>query len=70
VLASAALIARIAALPPGIVKRSLGPIRLRGKETELELYALEAATETRQAPTISQLALPKLAPTPKSNRLG
>jgi adenylate cyclase len=70
VLASAALIARIAALPPGIVKRSLGPIRLRGKETELELYALEAATETRQAPTISQLALPKLAPTPKFNRLG
>jgi adenylate cyclase len=70
VLASGALVARIAALPPGIVKRSLGPMRLRGKETELELYALEAATETRQTPTLSELAPPKLAPTPKSNRLG
>jgi adenylate cyclase len=41
VLASAPLIARIATLPPGIAKRSLGPVRLRGKEAGLELYALE-----------------------------
>ncbi len=41
VLASAPLIARIATLPPGIAKRSLGSVRLRGKEAELELYALE-----------------------------
>jgi adenylate cyclase len=70
VLASGALIARIAALPPGIVKRSLGPMRLRGKEAELELYALEAATETRQTPTIAEFSPPQLAPMPKSNRLG
>jgi adenylate cyclase len=40
VLASAALIDRIADLPPGIAKRSLGPVKLRGKATELELFAL------------------------------
>jgi adenylate cyclase len=42
VLASAALVERIAALPPGIAKRSLGATRLRGKAAELELFALEA----------------------------
>ncbi len=42
VLASAALIDRIAALPPGVAKRSIGPLRLRGKESEIELYALAA----------------------------
>lgn len=42
VLASAALVERIAALPSGIAKRSLGPMRLRGKEAEIELFALEA----------------------------
>lgn len=40
VLASAALIDRLDALPPGIAKRSIGPLRLRGKESEIELYAL------------------------------
>ncbi len=40
VLASAALIDRIGELPPGIAKRSLGPVKLRGKATELELFAL------------------------------
>jgi len=40
VLASAALIDRIAALPPGVAKRSLGPVKLRGTATELELFAL------------------------------
>ena len=43
VLASAALVDRLAALPPGIAKRSIGRLRLRGKESEIELYALTAA---------------------------
>ena len=43
VLASAALVNRLAALPPGIAKRSIGRLRLRGKENEIELYALTAA---------------------------
>ncbi|MGO8917088.1 MAG: adenylate/guanylate cyclase domain-containing protein [Stellaceae bacterium] len=42
VLASAALLERIAALPAGITRRALGPLPLRGKERALELYALEA----------------------------
>jgi adenylate cyclase len=42
VLASAALMSRIAALPPDIVMRPLGPTRLRGKEVDLDLYALDA----------------------------
>jgi adenylate cyclase len=69
VLASAALIARIAALPPGIVKRSLGPMRLRGKGTELELYALEAPAK-QQASTMSHPAPPKLAPATASDPQG
>lgn len=46
VLASAALLDRLAALPPSVTKRSIGQLRLRGKETEIELYALAAATNT------------------------
>jgi adenylate cyclase len=42
VLASAALVDRLAALPSGIAKRSIGQLRLRGKESEIELYALVA----------------------------
>ena len=42
VLASAALIDRLA-LPPGIAKRSLGELRLRGKESDVALYALTRA---------------------------
>jgi adenylate cyclase len=40
-LASGALIEQIADLPPGLVSRALGLVRLRGKETALPLYALE-----------------------------
>ncbi len=48
VLASAALVERLAALPLGIAKRSISRLRLRGKENEIELYALSAAVaETR-----------------------
>jgi adenylate cyclase len=39
VLASADLIDRLE-LPPGIAKRSLGDLRLRGKGVDLALYAL------------------------------
>jgi adenylate cyclase len=42
VLASADLIDRLA-LPAGIVKRSLGDLRLRGKESDVALYALGRA---------------------------
>ena len=48
ILASATLLDRLA-LPPGIAKRSLGERRLRGKESEIALYALERATVTRVA---------------------
>jgi len=43
VLASAALIGRIGALPTGVVKRALGPLPLRGKEHLVEIVALEPA---------------------------
>ncbi len=43
VLASAALVNRLAALPPGIAQHSIGRLRLRGKENEIELFALAAA---------------------------
>jgi adenylate cyclase len=39
VLASADLIDRLE-LPPGVAKRSLGDLRLRGKGADLALYAL------------------------------
>ena len=49
VLASAALVNRLAAWPPGIAKRSIGRLRLRGKENEIELYALAAAVSATSA---------------------
>ena len=42
VLASAALLDRLAALPPGVTWRKLGELALRGKERPLELCVLEA----------------------------
>jgi adenylate cyclase len=41
VLASAALIDRLAALPPGVTCGPLGELAMRGKERPLELYVLE-----------------------------
>ena len=41
VLASAALLDRIGALPIGVTGRSLGPLPMRGKEQPIALYALE-----------------------------
>jgi len=46
VLASAALLDRLAALPPGVTRRRLGELALRGKERPLELCALEADGDT------------------------
>ena len=43
VLASAALLGRVAALPPGVASRRLGELPMRGKERPLELYVLEAS---------------------------
>jgi adenylate cyclase len=44
VLASAALMDRLAGLPPGVAKRPIGGLHLRGRESEIEIYALTAAT--------------------------
>jgi hypothetical protein len=41
VLASAALIERLATLPPGVTRRRLGEFPVRGKERRLELDVLE-----------------------------
>jgi adenylate cyclase len=46
VLASADLIDRLE-LPPGVVKRSLGDLRLRGKGVDLSLYALTNGPASR-----------------------
>jgi adenylate cyclase len=42
VLASATLIDHISLLPAGVAKRPIDPLRLRGKESEIEVYALAA----------------------------
>jgi adenylate cyclase len=42
VLASAALLERLVALPAGVAQRRLGELNMRGKDRPLELYALEA----------------------------
>ena len=49
VLASATLVNCLAAFPPGIAQRSIGWLRLRGKENEIELYALAAAVSATSA---------------------
>jgi adenylate cyclase len=46
ILASVDLIDRLQ-LPPGILKRSLADLRLRGKGVDLALYALSKAVEER-----------------------
>jgi len=53
VLASAELVDRLE-LPPGVVKRSLGDLRLRGKGADLALYALTKAPQrARQAEAVA-----------------
>ena len=46
VLASADLVDRLE-LPPGVAKRSLGDLRLRGKGADLALYALTKTAASR-----------------------
>jgi adenylate cyclase len=46
-LASAALLERLGALPPGVVKRPLGALPVRGKAHAIELFALETEREAR-----------------------
>ena len=48
VLASADLVDRLE-LPPGVTKRSLGDLRLRGKGADLALYALTTAPQRARA---------------------
>ena len=48
VLASATLVDLIE-LPPGVAKRSLGELRLRGKESNVALYALEKESGSEAA---------------------
>jgi adenylate cyclase len=68
VLASAALIERLAALPSGITRRRLGELPMRGKERPLELDVLEGAEggvgETRGA------AIARSSPRHSSSRRG
>jgi adenylate cyclase len=63
ILASAELIDRLE-LPPGVAKRSLGDLRLRGKGADLELYALtKAPANARLAETAaSRDAAPEETP--------
>jgi adenylate cyclase len=42
VLASAALLERLAALPAGVARRALGPLAMRGKQQAVDIYALES----------------------------
>ena len=56
VLASADLVDRLE-LPPGVAKRSLGDLRLRGKGADLALYALTKAAASRaEAPAGREIA--------------
>jgi adenylate cyclase len=64
VLASAELIDRLE-LPPGVVKRSLGDLRLRGKGADLALYAL---TEAPQRARRAEAALSR-DPLPEETRI-
>ena len=48
VLASAALMERVAALPPGVRRRRLGELPMRGKAHPLELFVLEAHADGLQ----------------------
>ena len=62
VLASADLVDRLG-LPPGIAKRSLGDLRLRGKGADLELYALtEAPPRAGRAQAEGRVVTPEKTP--------
>jgi hypothetical protein len=62
VLASADLVDRLG-LPPGIAKRSLGDLRLRGKGADLALYALtEAPPRAGRALAEGRVVTPEKTP--------
>ncbi|MFZ0204820.1 MAG: adenylate/guanylate cyclase domain-containing protein [Roseiarcus sp.] len=52
VLASATLLERLTALPPGVAARALGPLPMRGKDRAVELYALETIGVQHPQPTV------------------
>jgi len=54
VLASADVVDRLE-LPPGVAKRSLGGLRLRGKENDVALYALTRPAEAVRFATRAEL---------------
>jgi adenylate cyclase len=58
VLASADLVDRLE-LPPGVAKRSLGGLRLRGKGADLALYALTRAPERARQSEANRDAAPE-----------
>lgn len=68
VLASAALVERLASCPPGIAKHSIGRLRLRGKESEIGLYALAATAETGETADQSNRRRPTEASVPRRQR--
>ena len=41
VLASGALLAQLAGLPPGVASLAIGPLKLRGKERSVDVFAME-----------------------------
>jgi len=49
VLASAALLERIAALPAGVTRRALGPLSVRGRQQAIEICALETVASAQPA---------------------
>ncbi len=53
VLASAALLERLATLPAGVTRRALGPLAIRGKEAAIQICALEMAAGAREQATIA-----------------
>ncbi len=56
VLASAVLVDRLGALPPGVAKRAIGALRLRGKESDIEVYALAAGAAIRADGKVAALS--------------
>jgi adenylate cyclase len=66
ILVSGALMGRIASLPDGVVSRSLGQVSLRGKEADLELFALERRRDRPRStdnPVVGALAAEMVPPT-------
>jgi len=50
------LVEHLPALPPGVTKRPIGQLRLRGKQDEIGLYALAATAATRAEGEVTALS--------------